>query len=163
MYEKKEKRNSVNMLKCLPFPLTHFPCFCTSHKCVEWSQTYDAEIVDDYITGVDEVGVDPTVPVKAAVPVDPPVKVDTETDVKEFKEYDLKEYDTKDFVEKPYDYGNYGDYGDYGDYGTTNAKPTPEVYEEEFGPGVPAETDISVSDYPWERNLVWRKLDLFVF
>uniref|UniRef100_A0A3B5MWE8 Collagen, type XI, alpha 1b n=1 Tax=Xiphophorus couchianus TaxID=32473 RepID=A0A3B5MWE8_9TELE len=106
-------------------------------------ETYDAEIGEDYVTGVDEVGVDPTVAVESAVdPVDPPVKVQPETDVKEFKEYDMKEYDTKEFVEKPYDYGTYVDYDDYG---TTNAKPTPEVYEDEIGPGVPAETDISVS------------------
>ncbi|MED6275276.1 hypothetical protein CHARACLAT_024942, partial [Characodon lateralis] len=103
-------------------------------------ETYDTEIVDDYITGVDEVGLDPTIPVEAAVPVDPTVIVDPETDVKEFKEYDVKEYDTKEFVEKP----DYGNYGDYGDYGPTDAKPTPEAYEDEFA-GVPAEKDFSVS------------------
>uniref|UniRef100_A0A3B4ZKS0 Collagen, type XI, alpha 1b n=1 Tax=Stegastes partitus TaxID=144197 RepID=A0A3B4ZKS0_9TELE len=102
-------------------------------------QTYEGEIVDDYITGVEQVGVDPTVAVETAAPVDPKEKVDPATDVYEFKEYDLKEYDNKEFVEKPYDYG------DYGDYNPTDAKPTPETYEEEFGPGVPAETDIRES------------------
>uniref|UniRef100_A0A3Q1EYJ9 Collagen, type XI, alpha 1b n=1 Tax=Acanthochromis polyacanthus TaxID=80966 RepID=A0A3Q1EYJ9_9TELE len=102
-------------------------------------QSYEGEIVDDYITGVEQVGVDPTVAVETAVPVDPKEKVEPATDVYEFKEYDLKEYDNKEFLEKPYEYG------DYGDYNPTDAKPTPETYEEEFGPGVPAETDIRES------------------
>lgn len=107
--------------------------------CPDWSQTYEGEIVDDYITGVEQVGVDPTVAVETAAPVDTKEKVEPATDVYEFKEYDLKEYDNKEFVEKPYDYG------DYGDYGPTDAKPTAAVYEEEFGPGVAAETNIRES------------------
>lgn len=95
--------------------------------------------MDDYITGVEQVGVDPTVAVETAASVDTQDKVDPATDAYEFKEYDLKEYDNKEFVEKPYDYG------DYGDYGPTHAKPTSAAYEEEFGPGVPAETDIRES------------------
>lgn len=95
--------------------------------------------MDDYITGAEEVGVDPTVAVEAAAPVETKDKVDPATDAYEFKEYDLKEYDNKQFVEKPYDYG------DYGDYGPTDTKPTSVTYEEEFGPGVPAETDIRES------------------
>uniref|UniRef100_A0A8C5NH18 Collagen, type XI, alpha 1b n=1 Tax=Gouania willdenowi TaxID=441366 RepID=A0A8C5NH18_GOUWI len=102
-------------------------------------QNYDEEIVDDYITGVEQVGADPTVAVEVPVEVDPNVKADPSTDAYEFKEYDLKEYDHKEFVEKPYDYG------DYGDYGPTEAKPTSAPYEEEFGPGVPAETDFRES------------------
>lgn len=111
--------------------------------------------MDDYITGVEQVGVDPTAAVEAAAAVDAKETVEPATDVYEFKEYDLKEYDNKQFVEKPYDYG------DYGDYGPTEAKPTSPAYEEEFGPGVPAETDIresSVSagvvssDGMWERR-----------
>lgn len=94
--------------------------------------------MDDYITGVEEVGVEPTAAVETAAPVDTQEKVDPATDVYEFKEYDLKEYDNKEFVEKPYVYS------DYGDYGPTDSKPTPEPYEE-FGPGVPAETHISES------------------
>uniref|UniRef100_A0A3Q1CJT1 Fibrillar collagen NC1 domain-containing protein n=1 Tax=Amphiprion ocellaris TaxID=80972 RepID=A0A3Q1CJT1_AMPOC len=103
------------------------------------TESYEGEIVDDYITGVEQVGMDPTVAVETAAPVDPKEKVEPATDVYEFKEYDLKEYDNKEFVEKPYEYG------DYGDYNPTDAKPTPETYEEEFGPGVPAETDIRES------------------
>ncbi|CAG5896467.1 unnamed protein product [Menidia menidia] len=101
-------------------------------------QTYEGEIVDDYITGVDQVGVDPTVPVEAVVPVETEKNVDPAPDQYEFKEYDLKEYGNKESVDKTYDYG------DYGDYGTTDAKPPTETYEEEFGPGVPAEKDFGV-------------------
>lgn len=74
--------------------------------------------MDDYITGVEQVGVDPTAAVETVAPVDTHEKVDPATDVYEFKEYDLKEYDNKEFVEKPYDYG------DYGDYDPVDAKPT---------------------------------------
>lgn len=107
--------------------------------------------MDDYITGVEQVGVDPTVAVETAAPVDPQEKVDPATDVYEFKEYDLKEYDNKEFVEKPYEYG------DYGDYGPTDTKPTSATYEEEFGPGVPAETDIRESSVSAEvvRSDAW--------
>lgn len=95
--------------------------------------------MDDYVTGMEQVGADPTAAVDTAAPVDAQEKADPATNVYEFKEYDLKEYDNKEFVEKPYDYG------DYGDYGTTEAKPTSATYEEEFGPGVPAETDFRES------------------
>lgn len=110
--------------------------------------------MDDYITGVEQVGVDPTIAVETAAPVDPKEKVDPATDVYEFKEYDLKEYDHKEFVEKPYEYG------DYGDYGTADTKPTSATYDDEFGPGVPAETDISVSAVVvrrdgWGRGMKW--------
>lgn len=94
--------------------------------------------MDDYITGVDQVGVDPTVALETAAPVDNQDKVDPATDVYEFKEYDLKEYDNKE-LEKTYEYG------DYGEYGPTDAKPTSATYDEEFGPGVPAETDFKES------------------
>lgn len=103
---------------------------------LDWSQNYDGEIVDDYITGVEQVGVDPTAAVETAAPVDDHKTVDPAPDTYEFKEYDLKEYDNKEIIDKPYEYG------DYGDYGPTDAKPTSSTYEEEFG-GVPAETEIS--------------------
>lgn len=116
------------------------PTPAPSLRCLDWSQNYEGEIVDDYITGVEQVGVDPTVAVETAAPVDTQEKVDAATDVYEFKEYDLKEYDNKEIVEKPYEYG------DYGDYGPTDAKPTSATYEDEFGLGVPAETDIRESN-----------------
>jgi len=111
-----------------------------SFQCLDWSQSYDGEIVDDYITGVEQVGADPTIAVETAAPVDPHENVDPATDVYEFKEYDLKEYDYKETVEQPYEYG------DYGDYGPTDAKPSSPTYGDEFGPGVPAETDIRESN-----------------
>lgn len=111
-------------------------------------QNYDGEIVDDYITGMEQVGADPTVavetelPVETVVPVDTKEKVDPAPDVYEFKEYDLKEYDTGEL--EMYDYGN-------PDYGHRDPKPTSAVYEEEFGPGVPAETDIRESNVSGRR------------
>ena len=111
------------------------------------SQTYEEEIVDDYITGVEQVGAEPTAgaetdykgPVGAEEDVKGPVV--TEEDVKGpvdgdaygFQEYDMKEYDNKGL-------------DDYGSYGPADAKPTEAVYEDEFGPGIPAQTDIRESD-----------------
>lgn len=88
--------------------------------------------MDDYITGVEEVGVDPTTGVETAAP-----EVDPGTDVYEFKEYDLNAYD-KEFTEKQYNYESYDEF----DY---NAKPTSVPHEEHVGPGAPAETDIKES------------------
>lgn len=106
--------------------------------------------MDDYITGVEQVGADPTVTVETVVPVDTKEKAAPAPDMNEFTEYDLKGYDTKEF-EKPYDYG------DYGDFDHTNAKPTSAAYEEEFGPGVPAETDFRESNVsgPTARTCWW--------
>lgn len=129
-------------------PNLHVSTSC--HLAVDWSQTYEGEIVDDYITGVEQVGVDPTAAVETVVPVETQEevktneKVDSETKAYEFEEYDLKEYDNKEFLEKPYDYGNYDD-----TFGQPDANPTSVTFEEHFGPGSPAETDIresSVSD-----------------
>uniref|UniRef100_A0AAX7TBH6 Fibrillar collagen NC1 domain-containing protein n=1 Tax=Astatotilapia calliptera TaxID=8154 RepID=A0AAX7TBH6_ASTCA len=96
------------------------------------------EIVDDYITGVEQVGVDPTTGVETAAPVDTQEKVDPGTDVYEFKEYDLNAYGDKEFTEKQYNYESYDEF----DY---NAKPTSVPHEEHVGPGAPAETDIKES------------------
>lgn len=100
--------------------------------------------MDDYITGVEQVGVDPTTAVETVVPVETQEevethgKVDPDTKAYEFEEYDLKEYDNKELLEKPYDYDIYDD-------GQTDANPTSETFEEVFGPGSPAETDIRES------------------
>lgn len=107
------------------------------------SQTYDGEIVDDYITGVEQVGAEPTVAVETAHAVDNQDKVDPATDDYKFMEYEIKENDNtyhKEVVKKLYDYE------EYEDYGPTDAMPTSAVYEEEFGPGVPAETDFKESN-----------------
>lgn len=94
--------------------------------------------MDDYITGVEQVGVDPTTGVETAAPVDTQEKVDPGTDVYEFKEYDLNAYGDKEFTEKQYNYESYDEF----DY---NAKPTSVPHEEHVGPGAPAETDIKES------------------
>lgn len=102
--------------------------------------------MDDYITGVEQVGVDPTTAVETVVPVETQEevkthgKVDPDTKPYEFEEYDLKEYGNKEFLEKPYDYRNYDDV-----FGQTDANPTSVTFEEDFGPGSPAETDIRES------------------
>lgn len=102
--------------------------------------------MDDYITGVEQVGVDPTTAAETVVPVETQEevktneKVDPDTKAYGFEEYDLKEYDNKEFLEKSYDYGNYGDH-----YDPTDANPTSVTFEEDFGPGSPAETDIRES------------------
>jgi len=115
------------------------------------SQTYEEEI-DDYITGVEQVGAEPTAGATGAE-TDVKGPVGGEEDVKgpvdggdpyEFTEYDVNEYDTKAFEKKGYD--DYGGYGSYGNYGPTEANPTEGVYEDEFGPGIPAQTDIRESN-----------------
>lgn len=112
------------------------------------SQNYDGEIVDDYVTGVEQVGVEPTAAVETAVSVDTQKMVDPPTEVTEFKEYDVKNYDNKGYGEGQYDY-------DYGDYTPTHAKPTTGTYEEEFGPGVPGfRESVSAADFRnnWGRG-----------
>uniref|UniRef100_A0A4W5MR11 Uncharacterized protein n=1 Tax=Hucho hucho TaxID=62062 RepID=A0A4W5MR11_9TELE len=100
---------------------------------------YDEEIVDDYITGVEQVDAGPTAAAEIGSDTKGP---DPGAELYDFKEYDLKEYsdikesDTKQTYE----------YGDYDDYGTGEAKPTSfPAYEDEFGQGVPAETDTESS------------------
>uniref|UniRef100_A0A4W5MAR5 Uncharacterized protein n=1 Tax=Hucho hucho TaxID=62062 RepID=A0A4W5MAR5_9TELE len=104
------------------------------------NQNYDEEIVDDYITGVEKVGADPTAAAETGSDTKGPEPGENSYD---FKEYDLKEYgDTKEIdMKQTYEYG------DYGDYGTGEAKPTASVsaYEDEFGPGIPAETETESS------------------
>uniref|UniRef100_A0A4W5MSN0 Uncharacterized protein n=1 Tax=Hucho hucho TaxID=62062 RepID=A0A4W5MSN0_9TELE len=103
------------------------------------NQNYDEEIVDDYITGVEQVDAGPTAAAEIGSDTKGP---DPGAELYDFKEYDLKEYsdikesDTKQTYE----------YGDYDDYGTGEAKPTSfPAYEDEFGQGVPAETDTESS------------------
>lgn len=100
--------------------------------------------MDDYITGMEQVGADPTVtvetvvPVETVIPVDTKEKADPAPDTYDFKEYDLKEYDTEEF-DNTYVYGNHN-------FDHPDPKPTSAAYEEEFGPGVPAETDVRESN-----------------
>lgn len=99
--------------------------------------------MDDYITGVEQVGVDPTTAVETVETqeeVKTHGKVDPDTKAYEFEEFDLKEYGNKEFLEKSYGYDNYDDV-----FGQTDANPTSVTFEEDFGPGSPAETDIRES------------------
>lgn len=115
------------------------------------NQNYDEEIVDDYITGVEKVDADPTAAAETGSDTKGPDPGENSYD---FKEYDLKEYgDTKEIdMKQTYEYG------DYGDYGTGEAKPTASVsaYEDEFGPGIPAETETesSVSTVAFDTHIV---------
>lgn len=99
------------------------------------SQTYEEENVDDYITGVEQVGADPTAAAATVAPVDTNDNVDAGTNNYEFREYDL--IDGEETQETPYDYGDYGDYGAPTDTKKSNG-------EEEFA-GVAAETDFRES------------------
>lgn len=113
---------------------------------------YEEEIVDDYITGAEQVGADPTA--ATAETVDTVESVDTvETveakgtpgpEVTDFKEYDLNEYEVKELDPNHYDEGFY-------DYTTNGAKPTVSAYEDEIGPAVPAETDFTESSVSGHR------------
>lgn len=79
----------------------------------------------------------PTAPEPTPVPetVDSP---DTGAEAYDFKEYDLKEYDLGQVDNRLYDYGAYDEYG--------KAPPRPTAsYDDEVGPGVAAETDVSES------------------
>lgn len=64
--------------------------------------------------------------------------VDAGAEAYDFKEYDLKNYDLGEVDNRLYDYGAYDEYG------TAPSKPTA-AYDEEVGPGVAAETDVSES------------------
>lgn len=71
--------------------------------------------------------------------------LDTGAEAYDLKEYTLKEYDLGEIDNRLYDYGAYDEYG------TALSKPT-RTYDDEVGPGVAAETDVSestVSTTPW--------------
>lgn len=75
-------------------------------------------------------------------------KLDTGAEAYDLREYDLKEYDLGAVDSRLYDYGAYDDYG------TAPAKPTA-TYDDEVGPGVAAETEVSensVSTTPWPSD-----------
>lgn len=116
------------------------------------SQAYEEQI-DDYITGVEQVGAEPTAGATGAEndakgpaggEEDGKGPADGGGDPYEFTEYDVNEYDAKGYDTKGYD--DYGGYGSYGSYGPTDAYPTEAGYEDEFGPGIPAQTDIRESN-----------------
>uniref|UniRef100_A0A9J7ZRB4 Collagen, type XI, alpha 1b n=1 Tax=Cyprinus carpio carpio TaxID=630221 RepID=A0A9J7ZRB4_CYPCA len=97
------------------------------------------EIVDDYITGTEEVGVDPTVATNENVDIVESQSTPQGAENQDFKEYDINEYDAKEIDPSVYDDSFY-------DYNTNGAKPTGSTYESEFGPGRPAETQVTESN-----------------
>lgn len=90
----------------------------------------EADVVGEYVTEVNPIALEPTIVPET---VD---KLDTGADAYDFKEYDLKEYDLGAVDNSLYDYGTYDEYG------TAPSKPTA-TYDDEVGPGVAAETDVS--------------------
>lgn len=90
---------------------------------------------EDYIGAYDTEAA-PVAPEPTLVPetVDGP---HTGAEAYDFKDYDLKEYDLGEVDKRLYDYGAY-------EYGTAPSK-APAAYDDEVGPGVAAETDVSES------------------
>uniref|UniRef100_A0A8D3BF57 Collagen, type XI, alpha 1a n=1 Tax=Scophthalmus maximus TaxID=52904 RepID=A0A8D3BF57_SCOMX len=95
----------------------------------------EEDVVGGYVTEAAPIAPEPT-----TVPetVD---NLDTGAEAYDFKEYDLKEYDLGEVDNRLYDYGAYDEYG------TAPPKPT-EADDEEVGPGVAAQTDVSESAGP---------------
>uniref|UniRef100_A0A7N6C278 Fibrillar collagen NC1 domain-containing protein n=1 Tax=Anabas testudineus TaxID=64144 RepID=A0A7N6C278_ANATE len=82
----------------------------------------------------------PVAPEHTAVP-ETADNLETGAEGYDFKEYDLKEYDLGEVDNRLYDYGAYDEYG------TAPPKPTT-THDDEVGPGVAAETDVSESTGP---------------
>lgn len=97
----------------------------------------EEEVFGDYVTETSQAGLDVTAVPEAVLPsgtVDP-----VGVDEYDFKEYDLKEYDVTGLDKNQYEYGAYDEFG--------NAAPNPtSTYEDSFGPGVAAETDIAETE-----------------
>uniref|UniRef100_A0A8C1UKB2 Collagen, type XI, alpha 1a n=1 Tax=Cyprinus carpio TaxID=7962 RepID=A0A8C1UKB2_CYPCA len=101
------------------------------------SPAVEEEVFSDYVTEMAQAGLDPTAAPEAALPsgtVDP-----VGVDAYDFKEYDLKEYDVTGLDKNQYEYGAYDEFGNVAPNPTSN-------YEDSFGPGVAAETDIAETE-----------------
>ncbi len=97
----------------------------------------EEEVFGDYVTEMAQAGLDPTPAPEAVLPsgTADPVGVDAY----DFKEYDLKEYDVTGLDKNQYEYGPYDEFG--------NVAPNPPSnYEDSFGQGVAAETDIAETE-----------------
>uniref|UniRef100_A0A8C2KD07 Collagen, type XI, alpha 1a n=1 Tax=Cyprinus carpio TaxID=7962 RepID=A0A8C2KD07_CYPCA len=101
------------------------------------NQAVEEEVFSDYVTEMAQAGLDPTAAPEAALPsgTADPVGVDAY----DFKEYDLKEYDVTGLDKNQYEYGAYDEFGNVAPNPTSN-------YEDSFGPGVAAETDIAETE-----------------
>lgn len=97
----------------------------------------EEEVFSDYVTETAQAGLDPTSAPEAALPsgTTDPVGVDAY----DFKEYDLNEYDVTGLDKNQYEYGAYNEFGNVAPNPTSN-------YEDSFGPGVAAETDIAETE-----------------
>ncbi|KAA8580958.1 hypothetical protein FQN60_013916 [Etheostoma spectabile] len=95
-----------------------------------------SEAVEEDVIGAYVTEATPIVP-ESIVPetVD---NLDTGAEAYDLKEYTLKEYDLGEIDNRLYDYGAYDEYG------TALSKPTG-AYDDEVGPGIAAETDVSES------------------
>ncbi|KAL7887726.1 hypothetical protein AOLI_G00054470 [Acnodon oligacanthus] len=93
------------------------------------NEAVEEDIVDHFVPELAQTGLDPT-----AGP-EPTQPISTGSDAYDFKEYDLKEYDVNELDKSQYEFGAYDEFG--------NVAPNPTAtYEDEFGLGVPAETDV---------------------
>lgn len=92
----------------------------------------EEDVVGAYVTEAPPIAPEPTAVLET---VD---NLDTGAEAYDFKEYDLKEYDLGEVDNRLYDYGAYDEYG------TAPPRPTA-TYDDEVGPGVAAETDVSES------------------
>lgn len=108
-----------------PAPLPAPFAWVTPKKAVE-----EEVVGGDFVTEATPIGQELTVA--------PETVVDAGVDAYDFKEYDLKDYDLGEVDRRVYDYGAYDEYGP--------GLPNPTVnYDDEVGPGVAAETDVSES------------------
>uniref|UniRef100_A0A4W6FXL0 Collagen, type XI, alpha 1a n=1 Tax=Lates calcarifer TaxID=8187 RepID=A0A4W6FXL0_LATCA len=95
-------------------------------------EAVEEDVVGAYVTEAPPIAPEPTAVLET---VD---NLDTGAEAYDFKEYDLKEYDLGEVDNRLYDYGAYDEYG------TAPPRPTA-TYDDEVGPGVAAETDVSES------------------
>uniref|UniRef100_A0A4W4FTZ0 Collagen, type XI, alpha 1a n=1 Tax=Electrophorus electricus TaxID=8005 RepID=A0A4W4FTZ0_ELEEL len=97
------------------------------------NEAVEEEVVGEAVPEPAQTGLDPMGTPEAPQPST--TGVPEATDPYDLKEYDLKEYDMSEFDKSQYEFGAYDEFG--------NAAPNPtSIYEDTFGPGVPAETDV---------------------
>lgn len=102
----------------------------------------EEDAVGAYVTEAPPIAPEPVVPETGD-------NLDTGADAYDFKEYDLKEYDLGEVDNRVYEYGAYDEYG--------RARPDPtDTDDEEVGPGVAAETDVSGSTVSTTTPPAWR-------
>ena len=102
----------------------------------------EEDVVGAYVTDAAPIAAEPS-----AVP-ETGDHSDTGAEAYNFKEYVLNEYDLGDVDNRLYEYGAYDEYG------LAPPKPTT-AYEDEVGPGVAAETDVSESTVSITPRLCW--------